>query len=102
MASYNLNVICVHQVYTLTVHPHTSWNEINKNITTRFNLAGYSFNLEIYDEQIRMFVDFDEQYDKDLRQRLPKTHQQTLQLRVSFYETSDSEGKCHRKELLIK
>ena len=102
MASYNLNVICAHQVYTLTVHPHTSWNEINKNITSRFNLAGYSFNLEIYNEQIRMFVDFDEQYDKDLRQRLPKTHKQALQLRVTFYETSDSEGKCHIKEVLIR
>ncbi|CAF1171859.1 unnamed protein product [Adineta ricciae] len=91
MASCSLIVMCGHRVYTLTVYPQTCWNEIIENIASHFNLTGYSFNLEIYDEQIRMFVDFDEQYDKELRQRLPKTHQQTLQLRVSFSETSDSE-----------
>jgi hypothetical protein len=83
--------MCAHRVYTLTVHPQTSLNEITQHIASHFNLIENSFNLEIYDEQIRMFVDFDDHYDKELRQRLPKTHQQTLQAKVLLPTTSDTE-----------
>jgi hypothetical protein len=68
-----------------------SVKEIIQRIASHFNLIANSFNVQIYDERIKMYVDFDEQYGEELRQRLPRTHKTTLVAQVSLLETNDAE-----------
>lgn len=108
MATYDLIILCPPQTYTISVHSDVSVNEIIRQITSRFNLIGDSFFLEIYDERIEEYVDFDDRYHEELRQRLPKTHQKTLCARVTHLEGNannedfDSLGKFSSKNDCLK
>ncbi len=91
MASYDLSILCSPRTHTLSVHSKMSVKEIIQRIASHFNLIANSFNVQIYDERIKMYVDFDEQYGEELRQRLPRTHKTTLVAQVSLLETNDAE-----------
>jgi hypothetical protein len=85
-----------------------SVDEIKQRIASHFNLIANSFNVQIYDERIEAYIDFDDQYDKELRQRLPRTHKKTLLAQVTLSEISDTEedfdliSKCHLKKTFIE
>ena len=75
----------------LSVEPEMSVKEIMQRIASDFDLSPNAFNLQIYDEETRTYVDFDEEYAEELRQRLPQTHKKTLHAQVSIPTTKDTD-----------
>ncbi|CAF3121210.1 unnamed protein product [Rotaria sp. Silwood2] len=91
MASYDLGVMCHHQISIVSINPYMSYTEIIELVASNFNIKVNSFELQVYDERFQAYVDFDEECAQRLRQVLPRTEKKTLPAEVLFQETSEAE-----------
>ncbi|CAF1458511.1 unnamed protein product [Rotaria sordida] len=91
MASYDLAIVCHHQVSTLSIHPHMSYSEIMELIASHFHISINSFELQVHDKQFEEYIDFDEECSERLRQISPRTGINTVPAQVLFQEESETE-----------
>jgi hypothetical protein len=90
--AYDLAVRCVHQTGVVSVHLHMSTKEIMKLIGLQFNIIEEPFDLQVYDDRFRTYIDFDDEYAEELRQISPRTHRKTLTAEVLFTNTRETEN----------
>lgn len=93
MACYDLKVLCADRTCTLSVTPAMSLHEILCKIRTRFQLLQNDWYVEIYDESYKDYVDFDEEYMKELPNDLPRFPKQTRVARVQLPQSHIMGGK---------
>ncbi|CAF2074701.1 unnamed protein product [Rotaria magnacalcarata] len=91
MASYDLGILCHHEINILSIYPYMSYYDIMQLVASNFNIKMNSFELQVYDEQFQSYVDFDEECAQRLRQVLPRTEKKTLPAEVLFQEISEAE-----------
>ncbi|CAF1680302.1 unnamed protein product [Adineta ricciae] len=95
MASYDLIIYCNYRTVTLSVELTMSTENILDYISSYFHLNRNSFILQVYDEQIKCYVDFDHEYDRHLRENLPKIPKSKLNALVSFSTINDTEKRMN-------
>ena len=79
---YNFAVQCWHRTHEFSVCSEMSTNNIMKLIGSYFDIPIESFELEIYDDRLGKYIDFDDEYVEELQQSLPRLANKIFSLRV--------------------
>ncbi|CAF1510433.1 unnamed protein product [Adineta steineri] len=87
--AYNLAVRCLHQTDNVSVYPHMSVKEIMERIRLQFNIIEDLFEVQVYDERFKRYIDFDDEYAEELRQIAPRTYKNTFTAEILFEEIGE-------------